>query len=183
MQIQNWQLEVHQARRGMAWLQLSLQQYRHQISAGENRSSYGPASWILWKDCPRSGLALKKFIDVGAGIVDSNYRGELDVVLFNFSKEYFVVNMGDKIAQLIFEKIKTPVVKETDSLEETGRGAKGYGSTSINEDQSIKLKTQKTNEDKQNEAQPRNEAISTIKHKRSQLEMARQMISARKLQR
>ena len=55
---------------------------------------------------PRSGLALKKFIDVGAGVIDSDYRGEIGVVLFNFGEDDFVVNMGDKIAQLIFEKIK-----------------------------------------------------------------------------
>ena len=53
---------------------------------------------------PRSGLALKKFIDVGAGVIDSDYRGKLGVILFNFSNEDFVINMGDRIAQLIFEK-------------------------------------------------------------------------------
>ena len=57
---------------------------------------------------PRSGLALKKFIDIGAGVIDTDYRGEVGVVLFNFGSEDFVVNMGDRIAQLIFEKIKTP---------------------------------------------------------------------------
>ena len=51
---------------------------------------------------PRSGLALKKFIDVGAGVVDEDYRRELGVVLFNFRDEDFYINMGDKIAQLIF---------------------------------------------------------------------------------
>ena len=85
---------------------------------------------------PRSGLALKKFIDVGAGVVDEDYRGELGVVLFNFEDEEFKINMGDKIAQLIFEKIRTPEVVEVDSLEETGRGEKGFGSTGIkSEDQ------------------------------------------------
>ena len=53
---------------------------------------------------PRSGLALKKFIDVGAGVIDSDYRGEIGVILFNFGNKDFVVNMGDKIAQLIFGK-------------------------------------------------------------------------------
>ena len=70
---------------------------------------------------PRSGLALKKFIDVGAGVIDSDYRGEIGVVLFNFGNDDFVVNMGDKIAQLIFERIKTPELKETNELRETGR--------------------------------------------------------------
>ena len=65
---------------------------------------------------PRSGIALKKFIDVGAGVIDSDYRGEIGVVLFNFGSENFVVNMGDTIAQLIFEKIKTPEIKETNNL-------------------------------------------------------------------
>ena len=60
-----------------------------------------------WRIAPQSGLALKKFIDVGPGVIDSNYRGELRVVLFNFGDEDFTVNMGDRIAQLIFEKIKT----------------------------------------------------------------------------
>ena len=80
---------------------------------------------------PRSGLALKKFIDVGAGVIDADYRGEVGAVLFNFGNEDFVVNMGDRIAQLIFEKIKTPTIKETDDLEGTDRGAKGYGSTGV----------------------------------------------------
>ena len=78
---------------------------------------------------PRSGLALKKFIDIGAGLIDADYRGEVGVILFNFSDQDFVVNMGDRIAQIIFEKIKTPQIKELDSLEGTDRGAGGYGST------------------------------------------------------
>ena len=61
---------------------------------------------------PRSGLALKKFIDIGAGVIDADYRGEVGVILFNFSDQDFVVNMGDRIAQIIFEKIKTPQIKE-----------------------------------------------------------------------
>ena len=73
---------------------------------------------------PRSGFALKKFIDVGAGVIDADYRGEVGVILFNFGKEDFVVNMGDRIAQLIFEKIKTPIVKETNDLEGNDRGKK-----------------------------------------------------------
>ena len=77
---------------------------------------------------PRSGLTLKKFIDVGASVIDADYRGEVGVVLFNFGEEDFVVNMGDRIAQLIFEKIKTPVIKESENLEGTDRGTKGYGS-------------------------------------------------------
>ena len=65
-------------------------------------------------------------------MIDSDYRGELGVVLLNFGKGHFVVNMGDKIAQLILRRIKAPLIKETDSLEETGLGNKVVGSTGIN---------------------------------------------------
>lgn len=80
---------------------------------------------------PRSGLALKKFIDVGAGVIDSDYRGNVGVILFNFGEQEFEVKKGDRIAQLILERIVTPEVKEVDSLEETVRGNGGFGSTGI----------------------------------------------------
>ena len=54
---------------------------------------------------PRSGLAVKHFIDVGAGVIDCDYRGSLSVVLFNFGDEPFAVKPGDRVAQLIIEKI------------------------------------------------------------------------------
>ncbi|RUS84854.1 hypothetical protein EGW08_007395 [Elysia chlorotica] len=78
---------------------------------------------------PRSGLAVKKFIDVGAGVVDQDYRGNVGVVLFNFSSEDFEVNKGDRIAQLICERICYPELEELPSLDETERGSNGYGST------------------------------------------------------
>ena len=64
------------------------------------------------------------------------------MVLFNFGKEDFVVNMGDKIAQVICEKIKALEIKEMNSLEETGWGDKGYESTGISSDQSSKSEVQ-----------------------------------------
>ena len=79
----------------------------------------------------RSGLALKKFINVGAGVVDSDYRGELGFVLYNHSKEDFKVNKGDTVAQLILERIKTPVVQKVQALDPTDRGARGFGSTGM----------------------------------------------------
>ena len=81
---------------------------------------------------PRSGLTWNKFLDVGAGVVDEDYRGEVLVILFNFSKENAIIKNGDKIAQLIVEKIMPtePVVYEPDQeLTETKRGEKGFGST------------------------------------------------------
>ena len=80
---------------------------------------------------PRSGLALKKFIDVGAGVVDSDYRGPLGIVLFNFSDEDFEVKKGDRIAQFILERICMAPFVEVDSLDETERGVGGFGSTGL----------------------------------------------------
>ena len=59
---------------------------------------------------PRSGLAYRHFIDVGVGIVDSDFQGEIKVILFNHSMEDFLVQAGDRIAQLILEHIDTPPV-------------------------------------------------------------------------
>lgn len=78
---------------------------------------------------PRSGLALKYGIDVGAGVIDEDYRGEIGVILFNFGESPFVVQEGDRIAQLILEQISIHEVVEVGSLEETARGEGGFGST------------------------------------------------------
>jgi dUTP pyrophosphatase len=80
----------------------------------------------------RSGLAVKNSIDVGAGVIDSDYRGNVSVVLFNHGDERFTFNKGDKIAQLIIEKIAildTVNVQELD--DDTLRGEKGFGSSGI----------------------------------------------------
>lgn len=78
---------------------------------------------------PRSGLAMKQGINVGAGVIDSDYRGQVLVVLFNHSNVTFNVKVGDRIAQLIFERISTPEVEEVEQLRHTERGASGFGST------------------------------------------------------
>lgn len=81
---------------------------------------------------PRSGLALKKFIDVGAGVIDADYNGEVGVILFNFSDEEFVIKTGDRIAQLIIERISMAPVIVVDNIDETKRGSGGFGSTGVN---------------------------------------------------
>ncbi|CAG9327221.1 unnamed protein product [Blepharisma stoltei] len=81
---------------------------------------------------PRSGLAVNFGIDVGAGVIDSDYRGEVGVVLFNFGDQDFAVNPGMRIAQLIIEKIEVPDVVEVADLNETVRGDGGFGSTGSN---------------------------------------------------
>ena len=83
------------------------------------------------KIAPRSGLAVKKFIDVGAGVIDQDYRGEVGVVLFSHSDTDFQVRQGDRIAQLILEKIETSVVQDVQELSETKRGTYGFGSTGL----------------------------------------------------
>ncbi|XP_043776647.1 deoxyuridine 5'-triphosphate nucleotidohydrolase, mitochondrial isoform X2 [Cervus elaphus] len=81
---------------------------------------------------PRSGLAAKHFIDVGAGVIDEDYRGNVGVVLFNFGKEKFEVKKGDRIAQLICERIFYPEIEEVQVLDDTERGSGGFGSTGSN---------------------------------------------------
>ncbi|KAM9765909.1 deoxyuridine 5'-triphosphate nucleotidohydrolase, mitochondrial isoform 1-T1 [Menidia menidia] len=81
---------------------------------------------------PRSGLAVKHFIDVGAGVVDEDYRGNVGVVLFNFGKDAFEVKKGDRVAQLVCERIFYPDLVEQETLDETERGAGGFGSTGHN---------------------------------------------------
>ncbi|TFK27107.1 dUTP pyrophosphatase [Coprinopsis marcescibilis] len=93
-----------------------------QISIAVPPGTYGRVA-------PRSGLASKFMIDTGAGVVDADYRGVLFVLLFNLSDKDFEVNEGDRVAQLIIERIYTPEVQEVQDLEETARGAGGFGST------------------------------------------------------
>src|SRR5210317_962726 len=78
---------------------------------------------------PRSGLAVKKGIQVGAGVIDRDYTGEVKVVLFNHGDEDFEVKKGDRIAQLILERCETPEVEEINIVEDTDRGSGGFGST------------------------------------------------------
>lgn len=78
---------------------------------------------------PRSGLASKNFIDTGAGVIDADYRGQVKVLLFNHSDADFAVSEGDRVAQLVLERIYTPEVLEVAELEESVRGAGGFGST------------------------------------------------------
>ncbi|RKP35088.1 mitochondrial deoxyuridine 5'-triphosphate nucleotidohydrolase, partial [Dimargaris cristalligena] len=78
---------------------------------------------------PRSGLAVKHFIDTGAGVVDEDYRGIVKVVLFNFGDKPFAIKIGDRIAQLVLERIVTPAVAEVADLDDTDRGEGGFGST------------------------------------------------------
>jgi len=78
---------------------------------------------------PRSGLAAKNGLDVLAGVIDSDYRGELCCLLYNTSDEPINLPAGSKICQLIIEQIITPEAAWANDLDETARGAGGFGST------------------------------------------------------
>ena len=78
---------------------------------------------------PRSGLASKSGLDVLAGVIDSDYRGEVCCLLYNTSDEAIKIAAGSKICQLIVEQIITPEAAWASNLDETARGAGGFGST------------------------------------------------------
>lgn len=82
---------------------------------------------------PRSGLALKKGITVlnAPGTIDADYRGEVGVILINLSNESFVIENGERIAQLVFARYEQAEWQETDTLTSTERGAGGFGSTGV----------------------------------------------------
>ena len=80
---------------------------------------------------PRSGLAAKSSISVlnTPGTIDSDYRGEIKIILFNHGKEEFIINNNDRIAQMILLPILKAKFEEVESLPKTLRGSKGFGST------------------------------------------------------
>jgi len=82
---------------------------------------------------PRSGLALKKGISVlnSPGTIDADYRGEVGVILINLSDETFVIENGERIAQLVFAKVEQAEWEQAEILTETDRGAGGFGSTGV----------------------------------------------------
>lgn len=84
---------------------------------------------VYGRVAPRSGLAVKRGIQIGAGVIDPDYTGEISVVIFNMGDTDFEVKKGDRIAQLILERCETPPVEEISILEETERGDGGFGST------------------------------------------------------
>ncbi|MBT8377886.1 MAG: dUTP diphosphatase [Ignavibacteria bacterium] len=80
---------------------------------------------------PRSGLAIKHGMGIlnSPGTIDSDYRGEVKIILFNFSKKDFVINPGDRIAQIVLSKVYKANLVESKELNNTKRGAGGFGHT------------------------------------------------------
>ena len=81
---------------------------------------------LIW---PRSGLAVKKGIDCGAGVIDSCYRGEIKVLLFNHSNTEFQIEPGDRVAQILIQKVERVQFIPVNELSETTRSEQGFGST------------------------------------------------------
>ena len=104
---------IHQMERVLIPLHLSIQ-----LPVG----TYGQIA-------PRSGLALKHGIQVGAGIIDEDYRGNVGVLLFNMSDKTFVYQKGDRIAQLIVKSYESPEMVQVDQLVDSVRGHGGFGSS------------------------------------------------------
>lgn len=81
---------------------------------------------LIW---PRSGLSVKRGIDVLAGVVDSGYRGEIMVCLYNTSDEDVGISTGDRIAQIIFQEVPRVTMEVHETLGSSQRGENGFGST------------------------------------------------------
>lgn len=81
---------------------------------------------LIW---PRSGLSVKKGIDVLAGVIDAGYRGEIMVCLYNTSDEDVEIKRGDRIAQIIFQEVPIISLQLREELGSSQRGSKGFGST------------------------------------------------------
>ena len=81
---------------------------------------------LVW---PRSGLALRHGIDTLAGVIDSDYRGEVKVVLVNHGGQQFAIAAGDRVAQLLVQRIERAAFTRAETLDETPRGQGGFGST------------------------------------------------------
>jgi dUTP pyrophosphatase len=82
----------------------------------------------------RSGLAIKHGISLvnGIGTIDSDYRGEIKVILINLGNENFEIKKGDRIAQMIFAKVEMAEVREVKAIESSDRGSGGFGHTGLN---------------------------------------------------
>jgi dUTP pyrophosphatase len=133
---------------------LPLPHYQTEHSAGvdlcaavEAETAIAPGSWKLvptgiaaaipegyeGQVRPRSGLALKHGIGLlnSPGTIDADYRGEIGIILFNFSDKPFTIHRGDRIAQLVFARVEKARIMQVDELSGTKRGAGGFGHTGL----------------------------------------------------
>lgn len=81
---------------------------------------------LIW---PRSGMAYKHGIDVFAGVIDSSYRGDIGVILYNSQYNDYKLQKGDRIAQIVFQKVEDFDLQLVNNLDDTNRGSGGFGSS------------------------------------------------------
>lgn len=81
---------------------------------------------LIWD---KSGLALKNGIKTMAGVIDSGYRGEVQIVVYNTNQKQFIFEKGDKVAQMLIQKIESPELVEVENISDSNRGTGGFGST------------------------------------------------------
>ena len=93
--------------------------------------AFGIPKGYYLRAAPRSGLAVKSGIDLLAGVIDVDYIGHVRILLINLGIINFNIEVGDRIAQVILEKIDIPQLVEVEDLEETERGSEGFGSTGL----------------------------------------------------
>jgi len=97
---------------------------------------------LIWD---KSGLAFLNGVHTMSGVIDSNYRGEIQVVLVNLSSKLIKIEKGMKIAQLLVQKVENVTLKETSKLKESERGEKGFGSSGVRTKSITNLKTNLSN--------------------------------------
>ena len=88
-----------------------------------------PQGWEI-QVRPRSSMS-KKLIHAALGTIDSDYRGEIGVLLINLGKTPLLINKGDRVAQAVFVPVRQFELEQADQLDETKRGSKGFGSSGI----------------------------------------------------
>lgn len=97
------------------------------VPVGLTLADITPGYWIRIE--PRSGLGFKHNLQPHLGVIDNGYRGDLAVKLYNFSDNGYLIQPGDKIAQLVVYPLLQPTFEFTDEITETARGDKGFGSS------------------------------------------------------
>lgn len=97
------------------------------VPVGLTLADITPGYWIRIE--PRSGLGFKHNLQPHLGVIDNGYRGDLGVKLYNFSDNGYLIEKGDKIAQLVVYPLLQPTFEFTDEVTETSRGDKGFGSS------------------------------------------------------
>ncbi|HBI16621.1 MAG: Deoxyuridine 5'-triphosphate nucleotidohydrolase [Candidatus Moranbacteria bacterium GW2011_GWF2_34_56] len=83
---------------------------------------------LIWD---KSGVAFKGGIKTMGGVIDSSYRGEIKIILTNLSDKEYVINKGEKVAQMLIQKVEIPAIEEVQELDNTERGEGRFGSTGI----------------------------------------------------